>query len=139
MYKQFVMALGDSKVNWIDALIRAGLKKELGIYGMMELLDHANKGLHTPKDFTEEELHHGLLFLCLGGLHIANLAHKSLGSPAKSTLKCSLAITTLSPCASTPTKSELPDNIQVIFKDTHLDANCGYVLMIDKLKIEECP
>ena len=139
MYKQFVMALGDSNVNRIDALIRAGLKKEYGIHGMMELLDRANKGLYTPKDFSEEELQRGLLFLRLGGSRVADLAHKSLGSPAKSTLKRSSAITTLSPSASTPTKSELQGNVQAIFKDTDLDANSGYVLMIDELKLEERP
>ena len=54
MYKQFVMALGDSKVHRIDALIRAGLKKESGIHSMLELLDRANKGLYMPKSYMEE-------------------------------------------------------------------------------------
>ena len=47
-YKKLIMALGDSKVNRVDALIRAGLNRGEGIHGMMERLDRANQGLYKP-------------------------------------------------------------------------------------------
>jgi len=62
-------------MNRLDALIRAGLKWGVGIHRMLDLLDHENKGLYSLKNFTEEETLRGLLFLCLGGMHVADLAH----------------------------------------------------------------
>lgn len=138
-YKKFVMALGDSKVNRLDALIRAGLKRGARIHGMLDLLDRANKGLNSPKNFTEEEILRGLLFLRLGGARVADLAHRSLGHPGESTLRRSTAVTTISPCAGMPTQAEICANIQAIFQGTDLSDNYGYVLMIDEIKIEERP
>ena len=42
---------------------------------MMELLDRAQKGLYKPKNFLEEEMSRGLLFLRLGGARVVSLAH----------------------------------------------------------------
>ena len=138
-YKKFIMALGDSRVNRVDALIRAGLKRGTGMHGMLDLLDRANKGLYKPKNFPEEELLRGLLFLRLGGVRVADLAHHSLGSPGESTLRCSTAVTSISPCAGMPTEMEIRANIHAIFKGTKLSENYGYVLMIDEIKLEERP
>ena len=102
-------------------------------------LDRANKGLYSPKNFTKEETLRGLLFLCLGGARVADLAHQSLGHPGESTLRHSMAVTTISPCAGMPTQMEICANIQAIFKGTDLSDNYGYVLMIDEIKLEECP
>ena len=85
-YKKFVMALADSNVNQIDALIRAGLNHNAGNNRMIELLDHVNKELYKPKNFTDEEMLNSVLILRLGGSHVADLAHKSLGFPGISTI-----------------------------------------------------
>ena len=61
------MVLDNSKVNRLDTLIRAGLKGDMGIHGIIELLDHATKGVYNPHRYIEEETLHGLLFLRLGG------------------------------------------------------------------------
>ncbi|KAF8148021.1 hypothetical protein B0H34DRAFT_833807 [Crassisporium funariophilum] len=136
---KFIMALADCNVNRIDALIRVGLNCHAGINGMLELLDRTNKGLYKPKDYTDEEMLRGVLFLRLGGSRVADLAHRSLGQPGISTIRRSSAVTCVSPCAKTPTQLEIRDNIQEIFKGTNLGGNYGYVLMIDELKLEERP
>jgi len=138
-HKKFIMALADSKVNRLDALIRAALKGNLGIHGMIELLDRASKGVYQPHGYTEEETLRGLLFLRLGGSRVADLAHRSLGSPGVSTLRSSTAITPLSPSPRTPTNLEIRSNIQAAFKGSNIGQNYGYVLMIDELKVEERP
>jgi hypothetical protein len=140
-YEQLVMAMGEGKVNRLDALLQAGLNHGLGVRGMMELLNHARKGLYKPKNFTEEEMSHRLLFLWLGGAHVASLVQQTLsalvlltlcyGSTARSTVMW------LSPSAGFPTKSEIQSNIQATFKNLHGNSECGYVLMIDKIKVEE--
>ena len=105
-HKKFVMVLGDSNINQLDTLIRAGLKGNMGIHGMIELLDCASKGVYKPHGYTEEEKLCGLLFLQLGGLHVAELAHRPLGSPGVSTLRSNSAITLLSPSPRMPTELE---------------------------------
>ncbi|KAH9010057.1 hypothetical protein EDB85DRAFT_2240366, partial [Lactarius pseudohatsudake] len=138
---ELVMAMSEGSVNRLDALLRAGLNCGLGVRGMMELLDRARKGLYKPKNFTEEEMSRGLLFLRLGGARVARLAHQALGAPSLSTLRHgSNAIAlqaSLSPCAGFPTKSEIQLNIRVAFKNWHGNAGCGYILMIDEIKVEE--
>ena len=140
-YEQLVMAMGEGKVNRLDALLRAGLNRGLGVRGLIELLDRARKGLYKPKNFTEEEMSRGLLFLRLGGARVASLAHQALGAPTLSTLRYGSAarstVTSLSPCAGFPTKSEIQCNIRAAFKNSHGNSGCGYVLMIDEIKVEE--
>jgi hypothetical protein len=139
-YEQLVMAMSEGTVNRMDALLRAGLNRGLGVRGMMDLLDRARKGLYKPKNFTEEEMSRGLLFLRLGGARVASLAHQALGAPSLSTLRYGSAATTvtsLSPSAGFPTKSEIQRNIRAAFKNSRGNAGCGYVLMIDEIKVEE--
>jgi hypothetical protein len=75
------MAMSKGSVNRLDALLRAGINRGVGVRGMLEMLDHAQKGLYKPNNFTEEEMSHGLLFLRLGGARVASLAHQSLSGP----------------------------------------------------------
>ncbi|KAH9022278.1 hypothetical protein EDB85DRAFT_2151865 [Lactarius pseudohatsudake] len=137
-YEQLVMAMSEGTVNHMDALLRAGLNRGVGVRGMMELLDRARNGLYKPKNFTEEERSRGLLFLRLGGARVASLAHQTLGAPTLSTLRYgSSTVTSLSPSAGFPTRSEIQGNIRAAFKNSSGSGACGYVLMIDEIKVEE--
>ena len=81
----------------------------------------------------------GLLFLWLGGAHVASLAHQTLGLPGVLTLRHSSAVTLLSPSASFPSKMEICHNLQAAFQKVHNDTEdgSGYVLMINETKVEE--
>lgn len=140
-YEKFVMAMSEGNVNRLDALLRVGLNRGLGLRGMMELLDRARKGLYKPKNFTEEEMSRGLLLLRLGGARVASLAHQTLGAPTLSTLRYGSAanstVTSLSPSAGFPTWSEVQRNLRAAFKNSRGNFGCGYVLMIDEIKVEE--
>ncbi|KAH9169245.1 hypothetical protein EDB89DRAFT_2115148 [Lactarius sanguifluus] len=119
-YEQLIMAMSEGTVNRMDGV---------GVRGMMELLDC---------NFTEEERSCGLLFLRLGGARVASLAHQTLGVPTLSTLHYgSSTVTSLSPSAGFPTRSEIQGNIQAAFKNSSGSGVCGYVLMIDEIKVEE--
>ncbi|KAH9023760.1 hypothetical protein EDB85DRAFT_2075266 [Lactarius pseudohatsudake] len=114
-YEQLVMAMSEGSVNRLDALLWAGLNRGLGVRGMMELLDRARKD--------EEEMSRGLLFLRLGGAHVARLAHQTLGALSLSTLRHRSNAISLQ-------ASLLPCN-------SRGNAGCGYTLMIDEIKVEE--
>ena len=62
-YKQLVMAMSKGSVNHLDALLHAAINQGAGVRGIIEVLDRAQKGLYKPKNFTEVEMLHGLLFL----------------------------------------------------------------------------
>ena len=85
-YEQFVMAMSEGNVNHLDTLLWVGLNCRLGLRGMMELLDRVRKGLYKPRNFTEEEMSCGLLFLQLGGACVASLVQQTLSAPMLSTL-----------------------------------------------------
>ncbi|KAN0131108.1 hypothetical protein V8E53_011000 [Lactarius tabidus] len=112
------LAMSEGNVNRLDTLLR--------------LLDRARK---------EEEMSHRLLFLRLGGARVASLAHQTLGAPMLSTLCYGSAakstVTSLSPSAGFPTRSEVQRNLRAAFKNSHRDSGCGYILMIDEIKVEE--
>jgi len=131
------MAMSQGSVHRLDALLRAGINRGAGIRGMIELLDRAQKGLYKPKNFTEEEMSRGLLFLRLGGARVANLAHQSLGGPAVSTLRRGTTLVPLSPSVGIPSTDEIQRNLQAAFKSSCGEVGCRYVLMIDEIKVKE--
>lgn len=114
-YEQLVMVMSKGKVNHLDVPLQAGLNHGVGVRGLIELLDCARKGLYKPKTFTEEDMSCGLLFLWLGGAHVVCLAHQTLSTPSHSTLcyvsGANSTVTSLSPSAGFPTKSEIQHNI----------------------------
>ena len=84
---------------------------------------------------------HGLLFLRLGGARVASLAHQTLSVPTLSTLcygsAANSTVTSLSPSAGFPTHSKVQSNLRAAFKKSRGDSGCGYVIMIDEIKVEE--
>ena len=136
-HKKFLMALGDTKIERVNALIRVGLRRGAGIHSLIQILDRANKSLYKPKDYSEEEMLRGILFLRLGGSHVANLAHRTLGAPGISTLRRNTAISPLNPSVGMPTKAEVRRNIRAVLEDASVHDCYGYVLMIDEIKVEE--
>jgi hypothetical protein len=76
-YEQLVMAMSKGSVNHLDALLHAAINRGAGVQGMIEVLDCAQKGLY--KNFTEEEMLHGLLFL---GWYTCGKSHTPVTGPA---------------------------------------------------------
>ena len=48
---------------------------------MLNLIKKTGEGLYHPKGFDEEEELQALLFLCLGGAHVARIAYHVFGTP----------------------------------------------------------
>ena len=136
-HKKFLMALSEGKIQRIDALIRAGLRRGAGIHGLLELHDRALKGLYKPKNYTEEELLRSVAYLRIGGSRAAEFAHRAFGAPGLSTVRRSTAITPLSASPSMPSRAEIQRNIRLVFENAAVGENYGYVLMIDEIKVEE--
>lgn len=139
-HKKFLMAIASGRVTRVHALVRTALRRNAGIKRIVALMDLAAKGLYKPKSYEEEAFLRGLLFLRLGGTRVAELAHRTCGTPAVSTLRRSALTQALIPSVGMPRSKEILDNIDIAFPDTASSdpAPLSYVLMLDEIKISEC-
>jgi len=136
-YKKFVLALSEGKAKWVDAVIRAGLKRGAGIQGLMNLVYRASIGAYKPKGFSQEERLKSILFLRLGGRQVLSVANKTLGLPLVSTTRQNTVFTSLIVPASFPSLDIICTNIRSVFESGNVFECCGYVLMINEIKVEE--
>ena len=67
MHKQFIMAIGSTKVEHVECLIKASIAQNYGIRRCLELLDKAAQQVYHTQNYTEEDELHGLLLWRLGG------------------------------------------------------------------------
>jgi hypothetical protein len=81
-----LLTLSMQHIPQIDHILCVGFKNGAGIHTMLNLIKRAGEGTYHPKGFDEEEELQALLFLCLGGIHIAGIAHYVFGMPSVSTI-----------------------------------------------------
>ena len=62
-----MLIISSGDVMCSDAVMRAGLKRNMSIHAIVGLFEKAAAKLYSVKSFTEHEMALGLLFLCLGG------------------------------------------------------------------------
>ena len=146
-HKRLMMIISSGDVTCANAVMRAGLKRNMSIHAIIGLFEKAGANLYSVKSFSEQEKALGLLFLHLGGAQLAGIAHRALGLPAVCTLQHAHPMQPLLVSSHQPMKSELEQNILVslnaglfnkesVLTDA-LSKTTGYVLMFDEIKIEE--
>jgi hypothetical protein len=141
LHKQFIMAIGSTKVERIERLIKASIAQNCGIRKCLDLLDKAAQQVYRTRNYTEEDELRGLLLWRLGGARVADIAHRALGLPSVRTLRRQTLIPRLTPSAGQPTLEEVESNTRActsIIKDK-LDHVVHQVLMFDEIKVEERP
>ncbi|KZV99141.1 hypothetical protein EXIGLDRAFT_606259, partial [Exidia glandulosa HHB12029] len=144
-HKRFIMAVGSTRVPRIHALVRTALRCKVGIRRLVALVDEAGQRVYKPKGYDEQEMLRGLLFLRMGGARVAELAHRTCGTPSVSILRRSAFTRPLRPSPSTPLPSEVLHNIDILYRalDGQVPKRRLAVLMLDELKITEaarwCP
>jgi hypothetical protein len=82
VHKQMLLALSMQRIPRIDRVLRVGFKNGAGIHTMLDLIKKAGEGTYHPKGFDKEEDLQALLFLRLGGAHVADIAHHVFGTPS---------------------------------------------------------
>ena len=82
MHKQILLALSMQYIPCVDYVLSIGFKCGAGIYSMLETIKRAAEGMYHPKDYNEEDDLQALLFLHLGGAHVADIAHHIFGTPS---------------------------------------------------------
>jgi hypothetical protein len=142
--KKLTMAFAYGGVHQVDALLGAGLKNKAGAKGMMKLIDKAMQGLYQPKNFTDDGMLHSLVFLKFNGAQVAEITHKSMGTPGVSMLRCHAMNCPTQALPSFPTIEDVYHNVDVSFNRSgclngNSENTTEFVLMFDEIAVERHP
>jgi len=105
---------------------------------MLEHIKKAAEGTYHPKGFDEEEELQALLFLCLGGARVADIAHRIFGTPAVSTIRRRTIIPQIAASPSFPTSYEIGCNILGASVES-MQKMLHAVIMFDEISVERRP
>jgi hypothetical protein len=144
VHKQMLLALSTQHIPWIDHVLHVGFKNGAGIHTMLNLIKKAGEGTYHPKGFDKEEDLQALLFLRLGGAHIADITHRVFGTPSVSTIRSRTTVPQILSSPSFPTHHEVSKNIASMFEGIidmmRASRNLLHgILMFDELVIEKRP
>ena len=93
-----------------------GFKCGASIHVMLETVKRAAAGTYHPKGYDKEDNLQALLFLCLGGAHVADIAHHIFGTPSAQTIRTCTTVPHIIPSPSFPTHNEIECNIVASFE-----------------------
>jgi len=112
---------------------------------MLKMLKKAAEGTYHPRGFNEEEDLQVLLFLCLGGAQVADVAHHVFGMPVVSMIQRRTIIPHILVSPSFPTSYKIGLNIATSFKaisdilEVLTQSMLHAVVMFDEISVEKCP
>ena len=137
--KHFLMAVGEGNIKGIHRLGSVSRKAGDSIYTILDKCNHAVRGLYHPKSYEEQEFQQMFLLHKLGGVAVAEIAHRSFNLP--SIVVTQQQINTQPHIASLkmPTDSEMTQNLEHAFPHAQAPATWrkgGFQLMADELKLE---
>ena len=144
VYKQMLLALLTQRIPRIDHVLHIGFKNGAGIHTMLNLIKRAGEATYHPKGFDKEEELQALLFLCLGGAHVAGIAHRVFGTPSVSEVHSQTTVPQILPSPSFPTHNKVLKNITLMFNGIlnmmRASQNLLHgILMFDELATEKRP
>ncbi|KAJ7183864.1 hypothetical protein C8R46DRAFT_1186739 [Mycena filopes] len=113
-YKRFVVAIGSGEVKRVDRVVNACIKQKRGIRGMLDTYLRAARGLYKPANSEEEDML-GLVVFKLGGVRVAEIAHRACGLPGITTLRNRMITPPLTASPGAPKVEEIQKNIDACF------------------------
>jgi len=126
----------------VDQVLRAGFRHSTGIQTMLKLIKKAAEESYHPKGFDEKEDLQALLFLCLGGTQVADIAHHIFWMPVVTMIRRHTIVPQILPSPSFLTSHKIEYNIATTFKPvcnilkTSLQKILHAVIMFDKISVE---
>jgi hypothetical protein len=140
-YKRLVKAVGSGVIQKVDRVVGIALGRKKGVRGVLRVCEDAVEGTYHPRSYDESEDMNRVLFWKLGGNRVADIAHRCLGLPSRSTLRRQTTVPPIVPSPAKPTVSEVEQNVEACFagisdvlsstKPVHA------VLMYDELAMEK--
>ncbi len=146
-YKRLVWQIGNGNYTNVERLVRVALSRGRGIRGILEMYEAAARGIYHPKSFTEEEEMLAVLFWRLGGIRLAEIAHRALNLPGMTTIHGHSTVPPIRPSYGLPTVNEIELNIMACFESIRpileslrtLPRNqvVHMILMLDEIAVEK--
>ncbi|EIW77944.1 hypothetical protein CONPUDRAFT_61354 [Coniophora puteana RWD-64-598 SS2] len=141
--KQTLMAIASNRIPAINRVLSAAFRRGSSIYQVLQQVDNAAQGVYHPRGYEDEDYLRGLLFLRLGGARVADMAHRTMDTPATSTLRKHTTLPQLQASPGVPTAEEVTHNLDASLSGMHdalgslTGSGVGHaVLMFDELAVE---
>ena len=112
---------------------------------MLETIKRAANGMYHPKGYNEEDDLQGLLFLRLGGAHVADITHHIFGTPSVRTIRTCTIVPQIIPSPSFSTHDEIQRNVVASFEGLLKGLGLSgqevlhAIIMFDELAIKKWP
>ena len=139
------MAIASRDVHRVDRLISIGIEQKKGVRSLLASIMAAAQGHYHPKSFTEEEDMRSILLWRLGGNRVAEILHRSEGTPSVSYLRSQSTVPPIIPSHAQPTVDQVSKNVDATLQNV-LDVIHGQmkgkvihtIVMFDELATEKC-
>jgi hypothetical protein len=143
-HKQWILAIASGRVERVAALVQAGLKRKVGVKGLITQYERAAVKLYKPKGYTNEDIMRSIVMLRLGGSRVAEFAHRSTFLPSPTTARRNAVVSPLRVSVGKPTILDAEENILSSLGPLEgLDTdNCNIkhqVFVLDELAVEKRP
>ncbi|KAF7968709.1 hypothetical protein HWV62_29672 [Athelia sp. TMB] len=145
-FKRLLFAVAKGDIPRLHSLVDTMLANGSGIFAILEKIDLACRQVYNPKSYTEIDYQRLFLFHKLGGVAVAELAHRTLGLPSIEATRLHIRTQPLILSTKYPTSMEMASNLAISFPASHQDHTppadspgsglIGFQLMADEIKIE---
>lgn len=146
-FKRLLFAVAKEDIPRLHSLVDTMLANGSGIFAILDKIDLACRQVYNPKSYTEIDYQRLFLFHKLGGVAVAELAHRTLGLPSIEATRLHVRTQPLAISTKYPTPSEMISNLAISYPTRHQDhmqlphppdstVIVGFQLMADEIKIE---
>lgn len=139
-YKQFVVAVAEGSVARAHAVVSISLRAGDGIHTILEKFNCAARDVYRPLAYEQQDYQRLFLFHKLGGVAVAELAHRAFGLPSIKATHRHIVTHPIIASPGKPNLREMARNLDKTFphvtKDTPLRILGGFQMMADEIKLE---
>jgi hypothetical protein len=139
-HKRFLLAVSEGNVPRMHTLVSVSRKAGDSIYAILDKYNRAARDVFRPLSYEERDYQQVFLFHKLGGVAVAELAHRAFGLPSIETTRRHIVTKPLIASPKMPTVREMAQNLNQAFPPCTgavvVHRKCGFQLMVDELKLE---
>jgi hypothetical protein len=124
----------------LHSLVTTQLKNGRSIFTILDKISKACTQVYHPKNYSDADYQQLFLFHKLGGVTVAELAHRTRGLPSIDATQRYIKPQRLTPSPKMPTLIEMSSNLEISYPSSSMPSpatrKVGFQLMADEIKIE---
>ena len=114
-HKQFLFAMAKGDVPRLHSLVTTQLKNGGSIFAVLDKISKACTQVYHPKNYSDADYQQLFLFHKLGGVAVAELAHRTRGLPSIDATRRYIKPQRLTPSPKMPTMIEMTSNLDISY------------------------